>query len=182
MRHLPNLVTLLRLGLVPVVAVTIANGAFAAALAAFLLAAVSDFADGWIARRFGLTSRLGALLDPVADKLSMFVATVALAWHGLVPPWLAIAIVARDVVIVAGAAAYRLVRGELDIAPTRLSKLNTVVEFAVLLVALLAGAGWIARGEWLPPLFVLTLATVVASGAQYVWLWSRKAAAARRAH
>lgn len=182
MRHLPNLITLLRLGLVPVVAVTIANGAFAAALAAFLLAAVSDFADGWIARRFGLTSRLGALLDPVADKLSMFVATVALAWHGLVPPWLAIAIVARDVVIVAGAAAYRLVRGELDIAPTRLSKLNTVVEFAVLLVALLAGAGWIARGEWLPPLFVLTLATVVASGAQYVWLWSRKAAAARRAH
>ena len=182
MRHLPNLITLLRLGLVPVVAVTIANGAFAAALAAFLLAAVSDFADGWIARRFGLTSRLGALLDPVADKLSMFVATVALAWHGLVPPWLAIAIVARDVVIVAGAAAYRLVRGELDIAPTRLSKLNTVVEFAVLLVALLSGAGWIARGEWLPPLFVLTLATVVASGAQYVWLWSRKAAAARRAH
>ncbi|MBK9114149.1 MAG: CDP-alcohol phosphatidyltransferase family protein [Betaproteobacteria bacterium] len=181
MRHLPNLITLLRLGLVPVVAVTIANGAFAAALAAFLLAAVSDFADGWIARRFGLTSRLGALLDPVADKLGMFVATVALAWHGLVPVWLAVAIVGRDVVIVAGAAAYRLVRGDLDIAPTRLSKLNTVVEFTVLLLALAAGAGWIAGGGGLHALFALALATVAASGVQYVWLWGRKALAGRGA-
>ncbi len=180
MRHLPNLITLLRLGLVPVVAVAIAQGAFTAALAAFLAAAVSDLADGWIARRFGLTSRLGALLDPIADKLSMFVATVALAWHGLVPAWLAAAVVGRDVVIVSGAAAYRLVHGDLEIAPTRLSKANTAVEFAVLLLALCSGAGWIDGGRWLPALFVLALVTVVASGVQYVWRWSRKAFAARR--
>ena len=111
----------------------------------------------------------------------MFVATVALAWHGLVPLWLAVAIVGRDVVIVAGAAVYRLVRGHLDIAPTLLSKLNTAVEFTVLLLALAAGAGWITGGDWLRALFALALATVLASGAQYVWRWSRKAAAARRA-
>lgn len=181
MRHLPNLITLLRLGLVPVVAVTIVKGAFAAALAAFLAAAVSDLVDGWIARRFGLTSRLGALLDPVADKLAMFVATVALAWHGLVPLWLAAAIVGRDVVIVAGAIAYRLLRGHLEIAPSWLSKVNTAVEFAVLLLALCRGAGWIDGGHWLPALFALALATVVASGAQYVWRWSRKARADRGA-
>ena len=181
MRHLPNLITLLRLCLVPVVAVAVANGAFAAGFVAFLLAAASDLADGWLARRFGVTSRLGALLDPVADKLAMLAATVALAWQGLVPAWLAIAIVARDAVIVAGAAAYRLTRGRLDVAPTPLSKFNTVVEFVVLLLALMAGAGWVARGDWLQPLFALALATVVASGVQYVWLWGRKALADRRA-
>lgn len=175
MRNLPNLITLLRLALVPAVAYALLVRAYGVALPLFLAAALSDTADGYIARRFHVTSRLGALLDPIADKLNMLAATLVLAWQGLVPLWLAVAIVLRDVVIVAGALAYRAALGNLEIAPTWLSKINTVVEFALLLIVMAAAAGWIDPGRWIGAAFVLTGATVVASGAQYVWLWGRKA-------
>jgi cardiolipin synthase len=178
---LPNLLTAARLALIPVVAWQLAAEAYEIALPLFLAAALTDLADGYIARRFRMTSRLGALLDPVADKLTMLVATVMLAWQSLVPLWLAIAIVARDVVIVAGALAYRTLVGKIDIAPTLLSKLNTTVEFAMLIATMAAAAGWLSASRWIEALFAVTLATVLASGAQYVWIWSRKAMAERRA-
>ncbi len=181
MRHLPNLLTFLRLALVPVIAYCIARGAYADALVVFLVSALSDLADGFLARQFRLVTRLGALLDPVADKLNMFCATVLLAWHELVPLWLAVAIVLRDVVIVGGAVAYRLVRGRLRIEPTWLSKVNTFLEFGVLLFVLAVAAGWFPGGRWLLVLFAIVLVTVVASGAQYVWLGSRAAFGGRRA-
>ena len=177
---MPNLLSVARLALIPVVAWQLAVGAYEVALPLFLAAALTDFADGYIARRFRLTSRLGALLDPVADKLTMLVATLILAWQSLVPLWLAVAIIARDVVIVAGALAYRGLVGKVDIAPTLASKLNTVVEFAMLLATMAAAAGWLRAPRWLEALFALTLATVLASGAQYVWIWGRKAIAERR--
>ena len=133
-----------------------------------------------IARRFNLASTLGATLDPIADKLNMFVATVMLALQGLIPLWLAIAIVLRDIVIVVGALAYRFTLGHIEITPTMLSKVNTVIEFTVLLVVMATAAGWIETERWLPAVFVVVLATVVASGAQYVWVWGRKAALERR--
>jgi cardiolipin synthase (CMP-forming) len=177
---LPNIITLARIVLIPVTAYFLVNEAYRIALPIFLVAALSDFADGFIARRFRFASRLGAVLDPVADKLNMLVATVLLAWQALMPIWLAIAIVARDIVIVLGAIAYRMARGRLDIAPTRLSKLNTVLEFSVLLLIMAFAAGWVDAGTWMPTLFLIVFATVVASGAQYVWLWGRKAIADRR--
>jgi cardiolipin synthase len=175
MRHLPNLITFLRLALVPAVAYALFVRAYDAALPLFLVAALSDTADGYIARRFHVTSRLGAALDPIADKLSMLAATLVLAWQELVPLWLAAAIVVRDVVIVVGALAYRAALGHLDIAPTLLSKLNTVVEFTLLLVVMAGAAGWIDVDRWIGPAFALTGVTVIGSGVQYVWLWGRKA-------
>jgi len=182
MLNIPNSITLIRLGLVPAMAYYLADEAYEIALPIFLGAALSDFADGYIARRFKLVSTFGATLDPIADKLSMLVATVLLAWQTLLPLWLAVAIVARDIVIVVGAIFFLLVRGRLDIAPTRLSKVNTFIEFAVLLVVMAAAAGWIETGAWMPIVFVIVLTTVVASGAQYVWLWGRKAVSGRRTH
>jgi cardiolipin synthase len=85
----------------------------------FLIAAISDFVDGYIARALKVVSQLGAALDPVADKLNMFVATVLLAWQGLLPLWLAAAIIGRDIVIVAGVIAYRLIFEPPDMKPTR---------------------------------------------------------------
>ncbi len=172
---LPNLITFVRLALIPVVAYALATHAYALALPIFLVAALSDAADGYIARRFNLTSRLGAALDPIADKLNVLTATLLLAWQGLLPIWLAAAIVLRDVVIVAGALAYRARLGHLEIAPTWLSKINTVIEFAILLLVMAAAAGWIDAGNWIAIAFVITGTTVVASGVQYVWLWGRKA-------
>jgi cardiolipin synthase len=180
MRNLPNLITLLRLCLVPVMAYYAAREEYAIALPIFLVAAISDFVDGYIARALKVVSRLGAALDPVADKLNMFVATVLLAWQGLLPLWLAAAIIGRDIVIVAGVIAYRLIFQPPDMKPTRLSKTNTFIEFGVLLVVMATAADWVDARAWLPALFVVTLVTVVASGVQYVWLGTRMAMAEHR--
>jgi len=180
MRNLPNLITLVRLGLVPVMAYFAIREEYAIALPIFLVAAVSDFADGYIARELKLVSRLGAALDPVADKLNMFVATVLLAWQSHLPIWLAAAIIGRDIIIVAGVLAYRLIIGPVDMKPTRLSKMNTFIEFGVLLLVMAMAAGWVGIRGWMPALFVIVFVTVVASGAQYVWLGTRMALAKHR--
>ena len=179
--NVPNIITLIRLGLVPAMAYYLLAEAYEIALPIFLVAALSDLADGYIARRFKLVSTFGATLDPIADKLSMLVATVLLAWQTLLPLWLAVAIVARDIVIVIGAILFLLARGRLEIAPTRLSKINTFIEFAVLLLVMAAAANWIETGAWMPTLFLIVFTTVVASGTQYVWRWGRKAVIERRA-
>jgi len=173
--NMPNLITLARLALVPLVAYFLLDGEHGLALMVFFVAAVTDLLDGWIARRFKLASALGAMLDPIADKLNMFVATVLLGWQGLLPMWLAIAIVLRDVVIVAGALAYRFTLGPIKIAPTTLSKVNTFIEFTVLLLVMASAARWIEVDRWLPAAFVFVFATVLASGVQYVWVWGWKA-------
>lgn len=177
MPYVPNLITLVRLALVPLLAWLLLDQRYAAALAVFTVAALSDALDGFIARRYGFASTFGAALDPVADKLAMVVATVLLAWHGVLPLWLAIAIVLRDVVIVSGVIAYKVLIGPLEMRPTRLSKFNTTLEFAALLLTMAVAAAWIPAGLWLSALFVAVGVTVVLSGAQYVWIGGHKAAA-----
>lgn len=180
MLNVPNLITVIRVLLIPVIAVLLVRRQYAPALAVFMAAAISDFADGAIARHYRIVSEFGARLDPIADKLTMFTATVLLAWQGWLPLWLAAAIVVRDVVIASGAIAYRLVVGQVEMAPTWLSKINTALEFAALAGALAHAATLIDGSAWLPALFAAVFVTVTVSGAQYVWVWSRKAAAARR--
>ena len=179
-RFLPNLLTLLRIALIPVFAYFLVRKEYAIALPIFAVAALTDFADGYLARRFRVASRLGAALDPVADKLNMLVATVVLAWQTLLPLWLAIAIVARDVIIVVGVVVYQMAIGRLEISPSRLSKLNTLLEFVILLLVIAMGAGWLRPGPWLTLGFVLVGATTIASGLQYAWVGATKAIAARR--
>ena len=149
----------------------LARGAYGSAAIVFLVAAASDLLDGFIARRFHLTSRLGAALDPAADKLNMFVATVMLAMQELVPLWLAVAIVVRDVLIVAGAAILRLVTGSIELKPTMLSKVNTAFEFALLAAVMASAADWFTGAGWRRSAFLLVLAMVVASALQYAWIW-----------
>lgn len=177
--NVPNAITVARILLVPWIAWFTHERDYEAALWLFLLAAASDAADGLIARAWNLRTRFGAVADPIADKATMLTVTLLLAWQGWLPWWLAVAIVARDVVIVGGALAYRLVVGRFEIAPTGLSKLNTALEFVLLAALLASGAGFLEAQPWLPALFWLTFATVLGSGAQYVWVWGCKAAAAR---
>jgi cardiolipin synthase (CMP-forming) len=125
---------------------------------------------------------LGAALDPVADKLMMLAAVILLASQGLVPVWLAVAIVMRDIVIVSEAVAYRWLISQVKIAPTLFSKLNTFLEFCVVFAVLASAAGLVDLRAWLPPFFVMVFLTVTVSGLHYVWVWGRKAARnARRA-
>jgi len=174
-RHVPNALTLLRFLLVPVLVVLLARRSYDAAFATFFVSALSDLADGVIARRWDSRTRFGAIADPVADKLTMLAVTLTLATQGLLPLWLVAAIVVRDLVIVGGALAYHYTVGRYDMAPTLLSKLNTAIEFLTLAMVLASAVGILGASAALPAMFALLLATIVASGVQYVWVWGRRA-------
>lgn len=180
-RHLPNLITVVRGLLIPVIGWLLAEERYEEAFWTVAASAVSDLADGQIARRFNAHTRFGEIADPVADKLTMLTVVIGLTWQELLPSWLAFAIVARDVVIVAGATAYHRYIEPVEMAPTGLSRLNTVVEFVVLSAVLAQAAGLIDSSSWLPTAFALVYTTVIASGIQYVWVWGRRALARRNA-
>ncbi len=180
MPNIPTIITIVRLLLAPVVAYLIIAGNYAAASAVFVAAALSDVVDGAIARRFCLVSELGARLDAIADKVLVLSTALILAWEGLLPLWLAAAIVIRDAVILSGAIAYRVMVGHVEMAPSLLSKLNTALEFGAVTAVMVDASGILDLAAWLPAAFAAVFLTIVLSGAQYVWVWSRKAASARR--
>jgi cardiolipin synthase len=181
MKHLPNALTVLRAALIPWLAWLLLERDYATAFVLFAALGFTDLADGWIARRFDLRTRFGAVADPLADKLTMLTVVVLLAMHGWLPWWFTVLVVGRDVLIVSGAAAYHVLIGEVDVAPSWISKLNTALEFVFLACVLALAAGHLGEGRWYPALLYLTSATVIASGASYVSIWSRKAMAVRRA-
>jgi len=180
LHHLPNLISILRILLVPPVAWLILQGYFGEALLLFVVAGVSDGLDGFLAKHFGWTSRLGSILDPLADKLLLSVSFVTLAWLGHLPLWLAGLILLRDLVIVIGGVLYHNLVGRFSLEPTIVSKLNTALQIAVVTLMLVSLA-WLD----IPPLAIdiaiwLLVLTVVISGGDYVWTWGRRALQDRR--
>ena len=175
MRHLPNLICLLRLLLIWPILATLQSGKYLTALALFIAAAVSDGLDGYLAKRFHWTSNLGKVLDPAADKLLLMCVFIEGAWLGLMPWWLTAAVVARDVMIGLGAVIYRLWFGPLHGRPTLISKVNTGAQLVyVMLVMLRAAAGTPPRGL-LDAAALLVLATTVLSGMHYLLTFTRRA-------
>jgi cardiolipin synthase (CMP-forming) len=153
-----NFVTFLRLCAVPVAVWLVLRGQFLAAFWLFVAAGLSDALDGWLARRNGPT-RLGAMIDPVADKALLVSMFVTLAVVQVLPDWLAILVVFRDVVIVGGVLLLSVLGHAVAIRPLPVSKLNTVVQI-VTVAAMLLVAG--LRLDW-PLLEGALLATVTAS-------------------
>lgn len=170
-----NALTLLRLALVPVIGAMLTTRHDLAAIVLLAVSGVSDWLDGWIARRFDMRTRFGALADPIADKATMLTVALLLAAQQSLPWWLAAAIVLRDAVIVGGAVAYRWRAGSLEMAPSRISKLNTALQFLLLLAVLGQRAGVPVPAVALELLSVVTLVTIALSGLQYVLEWSRRA-------
>ena len=140
-----------------------------------MAAAVSDGLDGYLAKRFNWTSALGKILDPLADKLLLVTVFVACAWLGLIPWWLAAAVVARDVLIGLGALTFRLWFGPLHGRPTAISKLNTGAQLAYVMLVLLDAATRTLPHEMLDAGAWLTLATTAVSGVHYVLTFTRRA-------
>jgi cardiolipin synthase len=153
----------------------ILEGSFVWALALFWLAGFSDGLDGYLAKRFNWHTRLGALLDPVADKLLVAGLFITLAYTGDIPVWLAATVILRDFVIVAGATAYNFLVRPVQGEPTRISKLNTALQLLFLLFVISrAGFGW-PEEITITILGASVLVTVIISGVDYVWSWSRRA-------
>tara|TARA_B100001057_G_scaffold475062_1_gene541428 strand:+ start:2073 stop:2549 length:477 start_codon:yes stop_codon:yes gene_type:complete len=152
----------------------IKNGNFGFAIGLFLLAGLSDIIDGYLAKQFNWRTRLGALLDPVADKLLVASLFIILAYSEHIPLWLAVAVILRDVIIILGAIAYNFLVGPVQGEPTRVSKINTALQLLFLLFALSrAGFGW-PNDVLLTIMSVVVLATVIISGIDYIWSWSRR--------
>ena len=171
--NIPNLITLGRVILVPIVFWLLVSGETQAAFFVFLLAGISDAVDGFIAKRFDQTTELGAYLDPLADKLLIVSIFVALGVRGALPSWLVIAVVSRDILIVLGVMLSWLLDHPMRISPFVVSKANTVAQI-VLAGTVLADDGFGLGLETLRIALVwITGVLTLASLAAYLRAWLR---------
>ena len=175
MRHLPNIICLARIALIWPIVGALWSGEFDLAVLLFLVAAVSDGLDGYLAKRFGWTSAFGKFIDPLADKLLLVAVFVTATWIGIVPWWLTAAAVARDVMIGLGALIFRLWFGPLKGRPTIISKVNTLLQLGYLLAVMVQKAFGLMPQEILDALAVLTFVTIIASGCDYLFEFTRRA-------
>ncbi|OGI68830.1 MAG: hypothetical protein A2W18_10260 [Candidatus Muproteobacteria bacterium RBG_16_60_9] len=169
--QLPNLITLVRLALAPAFVLLLNDGDYTWALAVFLIAGVSDGLDGFIAKRFNYQSRLGAILDPVADKILLVSAFVMLSVLHHVPVWLVIVVVFRDLLIVGGYVLYTSTYGPVHMRPSWISKLNTFMQIAMIVIVLTQQAIGMSYPNVIESLVYAVLVTTVASGGHYLWTW-----------
>jgi len=139
------------------------------------VAGLSDGLDGFLARRFDWRSRLGGIMDPLADKLLVVSSFVTLGWLGLIPAWLVLLVILRDLVIIAGATFYHMRIEQFDAEPSVASKLNTAAQ-VLLVLAVLYSSGIQALPVMLMDVLLYgVLVTTLWSGFDYVWTWGRRA-------
>jgi cardiolipin synthase len=169
--QLPNTITLARLFLVPVLILVLKDENYRLALLVFLVAGISDALDGYIAKKFNFVSQFGAVLDPVADKLLLVSAYIMLSLIGHVPFWLVLVIVSRDLFIVGGYVVVTSLMGAVTMNPSMLSKLNTLMQIVLVIAILADHAAGQNHQTILTSLVYIVLATTVASGIHYFWLW-----------
>jgi len=165
---LPNLITLARLCAVPAAVWLILQHRLDLAFLVFVGAGISDAVDGWLARVWNARSALGALLDPVADKALLVSVYVTLAAIGVLPDWLAILVVFRDLLIVGGVLFLSVLGSPARIRPLLVSKANTVAQIGLAALALLLQGFGLAAPALLETMIWLVAATTLASGVAYV--------------
>jgi cardiolipin synthase len=171
--NLPNLITLARIIMVPVVVWAIASRQMQIAFLLFLAAGVSDAVDGFIAKRFNMRTQIGALLDPVADKALLVSVYVTLGVSGRLPTWLVILVVFRDLMIIGGFVLIQLLVQKVRWDPLVISKINTALQI-FLAAFTLARLGFGAEDHGVVTVLVLAVATTtVLSGAAYLVRWAR---------
>jgi cardiolipin synthase (CMP-forming) len=170
---IPNLITLGRILLVPIVVWAISSGAMWAAFVLFLAAGVSDAVDGFLAKRFNMTTVLGAYLDPLADKALIVSIYVTLGISGVIPHWLVILVVSRDILIVGAVLLSWLVGSPVKVKPLLVSKLNTVAQIAFACVVLGTLGFGIEANILTLALMGLVAALTLMSVAAYVAEWVR---------
>jgi cardiolipin synthase len=174
---IPNLLSLLRMALVPPFIIALLNGQSKRALLIVVVAAVSDALDGFIARFFNQESLLGTYLDPLADKLLVMSAYITLALPGLhrgfqIPAWVTVVVIARDVLLVIVALVLYLAAGVRRFPPSALSKITTLFQLAAVVIVLLTGI-WSELDTTALILVYAVAALTLASGLNYVWRANR---------
>ena len=178
--QIPNAITILRILLVIPIGILLWQNRHVEAFVLMLIAGVSDALDGFLARRFNWLSRLGATLDPLADKFLVACVFIVFTLQSHIPLWVAIIVLLRDFTIIAGAGVYKVLYEEVEIAPTFLSKANTAMQIIVLLLILVAllPTGVVSELSWamVDPWGYYILAVLgLSSGIDYIFTWGSKA-------
>lgn len=179
-RNIPNIISSLRIVLVAPIVVFLLTGQYQLALVLFLIAGLSDGLDGFLARRFGWMTRLGAILDPLGDKLLMVSCYLVLGWLDQLPVWLVAAVIVRDLVIVTGALLYYFLIETVSMEPTVISKVNTVFQLLLITLVLFSLATLTIPVPVTQTLTYIVFLTTVSSGIGYVVQWGQKAILAKR--
>lgn len=170
---IPNIISLARLLSVPLTIWLILQGAWIWAFGLFMAAGISDAVDGFIAKRYNMRSELGRFLDPLADKALLVSIYVTLGTKGMLPQWLVIMVVSRDVLIVGGALlAFAMDRG-MAIQPLQISKANTVAQITLAAVVLGELSFAMLPGFLIPALISIVAITTLMSGGHYLFNWAR---------
>jgi cardiolipin synthase len=166
--NVPNSLTILRILLIPVFISLLVYERYTSALVALLVAGVTDALDGTIARVTNQRTELGAYLDPLADKMLLTAGFVTLAVLHLIPLWIVIVIVSRDVIITIGTLLVHLTQAKVEISPTLLGKATTLLQLSYLVLVVVLAAREMAVATAQPLLFAMVLVTVV-SGLHYLY-------------
>jgi cardiolipin synthase len=171
--NIPNIITLGRILAVPFIVWAIASNQMEIAFAIFIIAGISDAVDGFLAKRFNMSSELGALLDPVADKALLVSIYMALGIWGAIPRWIVILVVSRDIMIIGAVIVSWLFGKPIPMKPLMVSKLNTVAQvgFAALVLASL-GFGFDSAPYDLVLMALVTIFTLL-SVSFYLVEWAR---------
>jgi cardiolipin synthase len=176
LRYLPNVLTLTRLVLIVPFLIFLSQKENIYAFYVFLLAGLTDGLDGWLARHFGWQSVFGSFIDPLADKLLIASSFISLALLGKLPWWIVILVFLRDLTISFGVLAwYYLVHRHLDFVPSRLSKINTLLQLALVTICLFELAFFRFSPYLVDGLVLLTAVTTAVTYLDYVWTWGKKA-------
>lgn len=172
---IPNLISIFRIFLAIPLVIMIFNENYGWALVILAIAGLSDGVDGFLARHFHWESRLGAILDPIGDKVLMVSSFVTLGIMGKLGVWLVLLVILRDVVIVAGAVAYHYLVGRVEMEPTFISKANTLFQIVLILAVLISLGPYPLPSFVIESLILIVIFTTLYSGINYVWIWSKRA-------
>ena len=164
---IPNLITLARILLTPLFIILLIQKRYHPALWIFVCAGLSDLADGLIARRWRQKTPLGTFLDPLADKLLMGSSFITLSIYQIIPPWLTVIVLSRDLVLVFGVMLFKLVHLPVVVQPSLAGKLCTTTQVATVLMVLVAQT-WPLSPTFLLALFWLTGGITALSGIHYI--------------
>ena len=171
--NLPNIISVCRLLCVPVAIYLILNGLMLAAFCVFVAAGISDAVDGYLAKRLGQTSALGAYLDPIADKVLLVSVYLTLGQAGHLPSWLVILVVFRDLLIVGGVVLLHISNDSVRMRPLLVSKINTVTQIALAVLVLAELGIGFDIGIYHDLMIYLVAITTIASGGAYIVSWGR---------
>jgi cardiolipin synthase (CMP-forming) len=167
--NIPNLITLLRIVLVPVVVILLIQDLFLEALAVFLVASVSDAVDGFLARFMKQQTVIGAYLDPIADKALLASTFVTLSVLHVIPAWLTVIVISRDFIILLGISVLFIMEFSVEIHPALVSKVTTVLQASTLFLALFTQClPYQVNPKWLEVFYWTTAIFTVISGLHYM--------------